>query len=74
MEVSLDPDLQARLARLAADRGTDTDALVHEAVERFVDHEEWFLREVRVGMDAADRGEFIDRGDIGRLINGRYRG
>jgi len=46
MEVMLNPDLQAKLNRLAADRGSDTQALVQEAIERFVDYDEWFLREV----------------------------
>ncbi len=74
MEVNLSPELQARLNRLAADRGSDADALVQEAVERFVDYDEWFLREVRKGLDAADHGELIDHEDIGKLINSRYRG
>jgi len=74
MEVNLSPDLQARLTRLAAERGSDADALVQEAVERFVDYDEWFLREVRKGLAAADRGELIDHEDIGRLIDSRYRG
>lgn len=74
MEVSLSPDLQARLTRLAADRGSDADTLVQEAVERFVDYDEWFLREVRKGLAAADRGEVIDHEDIGKLIDSRYRG
>jgi predicted transcriptional regulator len=66
--------LQARLDRLAADRGCDTGTLVQEAVERFVDYDEWFLREVEKGIAAADRGELIDHEDIGKLINSRYRG
>jgi predicted transcriptional regulator len=74
MEVMLNPDLQAKLNRLAADRGSDAQALVQEAVERFVDYDEWFLREVDNGIAAADRGDFIDHDDIGKLINGRYPG
>src|ERR1700719_2786507 len=46
MEVNIGPDLQAKLARLATERGRDTQALVQEAIERFVDYDEWFLREV----------------------------
>ena len=74
MDVNLSPDLQARLARLAAERGSDAAALVLEAVERFVDYDEWFLQEVRKGLSAADHGELIDHEDIGKLINSRYRG
>ncbi|MFZ0705000.1 MAG: hypothetical protein WAM71_05300 [Candidatus Korobacteraceae bacterium] len=60
MEVELTPDLQAKLTRLAAEQGRDTQALVRDAVERLVDYDEWFLREVDRGLAAANRGEFID--------------
>ena len=40
MEVNIGPDLQAKLARLATERGRDTQALVEEAIERFVDYDE----------------------------------
>lgn len=46
MEVSLNPDVQAKLARLAAERGRDAEALAREAIERFVDYEEWIIKEV----------------------------
>jgi len=72
MEVNLSPDLQAKLSRLAAERGSDAQALVQEAVERFVDYDEWFLREVEKGLAAADRGELVDHQDIGKLIQSRY--
>ena len=71
MEVNPNPDLLARLTRLtrlAAERGSDADTLVQEAVERFVDYDEWFLREARKGLAAADWGEFIDHEDVGKLI------
>ena len=60
--------------RLAAERGRDTQTLAQEAIERFVDYDEWFLREVEKGLAAADRGEFIEHEDIGKLINSRYPG
>jgi predicted transcriptional regulator len=74
MEVNLTPELQAKLGRLAAEHGRDVQALAHEAIERFVDHDEWFLREVEKGLAAADRGEFIEHEDLGHMINSRYPG
>jgi predicted transcriptional regulator len=47
---------------------------VQEAIEKFVDYDEWFLREVEKGLSAANRGELIDHEDIGKLINRRYPG
>jgi predicted transcriptional regulator len=72
MEVHLNPDLQAKLTRLAAEQGRDTEALAREAIERLVDYREWFLREVEKGLTAADRG--IDHVAVGRLIDSRYPG
>ena len=74
MEVDFTPDLQAKLTRLAAEQGRDTKSIVREAVERFVDYDEWFLREVEKGLAAADRGELIDHDEIGKLIDSRYPG
>ena len=74
MEVDFTPDLQAKLTRLAAAQGRDTKSIVREAVERFVDYDEWFLREVEKGLAAADRGELIDHDEMGKLIDRRYPG
>ncbi len=74
MEVNIGPDLQAKLARMATERGRDKQALVREAIEKLVEYDEWFLREVENGLAAADRGELIDHEDIGKLINRRYPG
>ena len=60
----LNPDLQAKLAQLASQRGRDTEALVVEAVERLVNYDEWFIREVEKGIGAADRGKFIEHGEV----------
>lgn len=40
MEVPLNPDLQAKLSRLAAQQGRATEALVVEAVERMLNYDE----------------------------------
>jgi predicted transcriptional regulator len=74
MEVRLNPDLQAKLTRLAAQQGRDDESLVVEAVERMVNYDAWFVREVEKGLAAADRGELIDHEDVRKLIDGRYPG
>jgi predicted transcriptional regulator len=74
MELRISADLEAKLARLAAERGRDTQTLVQEALQRLVEYDEWFLREVESGLTAADRGELIDHDDVGKLINRRYPG
>jgi predicted transcriptional regulator len=74
MEVRLDPDLQAKLAQLASQQGRDTEELVVDAVERMVNFDQWFMREVEKGISAADRGELVDHQDVQRLIDRRYPG
>ena len=74
MELDFTPDIESKLARLAAQQGRDKKALVREAVERFVNYDEWFVREVDKGLAAADRGELIDHEAIGSLIDHRYPG
>lgn len=74
MEVRITPDLESKLVRLAAERGEDTEALVEEAIQKLVDHNEWFVTEVEKGLAAADRGELIDHDEIEKLINRRYPG
>jgi len=74
MEVRLKPDLQEKLARLAAQQGRDSESLVAEAVERMVNYDEWFLQEVEKGLAAADRGELLEHENVRKLIEGRYPG
>ena len=72
MEVQLSPETQAKLARIAAERGRDTQALAQEAIERFVEYDEWFVLEVEKGLASAERGELIDHEEVGRRIERRF--
>ena len=74
MDVPLNAALQAKLSRLAAEQGRDSAALVVEAVERMVNYDEWFLREVDKGLAAADGGALVDHADVRRMIDERYPG
>ena len=64
MEVRLNPDLQAKLVQLTSQQGRDSEAWVVEALERMVNYDEWFIREVEKGISAADRGEFIEHREV----------
>ena len=74
MEVNINADTEAKLARLAAERGRDIPLLVQEAIENLVAYDEWFIREVEAGIQSADRREFVDHGDVKKLIDKRYPG
>ena len=73
MEVPLSPDIQAKLARIAAERGRDTQTLAQEAIERFVDYDEWFTRQVQEGIDQLDDGHFVTHAEVGARIDKMFR-
>ena len=74
MEVLLNAELQAKLTRMAAQQGRATESLVVEAVERMVNYDEWFLREVEKGLAEADRGALVDHAEVKKLVEKRYSG
>ena len=68
------PEVQAKLHRAAAQQGRNTESLIQEAVERLLNYDEWFARQVEEGLSAADRGEFVEHDEIGKMIDSRYPG
>jgi predicted transcriptional regulator len=71
MEVNLSPDLQAKLARIADQRGCDAEALAREAIERLVNYDEWFIREVERGLSQIERGEVLTHEAVGARLEKR---
>jgi predicted transcriptional regulator len=43
-------------------------------VERLMNYDEWFLREVDKGLAAADSGRLVDHSDVRKMIDERYHG
>jgi predicted transcriptional regulator len=72
MKVQLTSDQQAKLKRMATEQGRAAETLVQEAVDRFLNYDEWFSRKVDKGLVAADRGEFVEHDDIRKMIDCRY--
>ena len=68
MEVRLNPDIEARLARIATEQGCNAEVLAQEAIEHFVDHDEWFIREVEKGLAEIDRGEVLTHEEVGARL------
>ena len=69
MEVALSPELQAKLARIAKERGTDPQILAREAIERLVEYDEWFVREVDKGLAQIDIGQTLSHEEVGARLN-----
>ena len=70
MEIELSPELQAKLDRIASEQGRDSKSLVHEAVERLVSYDDWFVRQVEIGLAQAERGELLEHDDVVKRMEG----
>ena len=64
MEVKFSPELQAKLESIAAQQGRDSASLVHEAVERLIRYDDWFMRQVEEGLSQIERGEVLSHEEV----------
>ncbi len=71
MEVKISPEIQAKLERLAAEQGRDSQSLIQEAVERLVSYDEWFMREVEKGLEQIQSGDVLEHHDVAACIEDR---
>ena len=71
MEVILSADVQAKLARIAHERGTEPQTLAQEAIERLVNYDDWFLTEVDKGLAQIGRGETLGHEEVGTRLEQR---
>ena len=67
MEVTLSPDLEGKLARAAGRRGVSADVLIREAIERAVDYDDWFVREVE-GLAQIAAGQVLTHDAVGARL------
>ncbi|HWB30961.1 MAG TPA: hypothetical protein VG736_10690 [Vicinamibacterales bacterium] len=61
MNVPIPPELEARLARMAAETGRTVDQVAIDLLTSSVDHDEWFRAEVEKGRTSAREGKLIER-------------
>ena len=64
MEVRLQPEKEARLAQIAAQRGLKTDELAEQVLSRYLEDDKRFIEAVNIGIAAADRGEFVEHDEV----------
>lgn len=58
-----------RIDALANTMGRSRNWLVNEALDSFLEYQEWFAAEVREGIAAADRGEFASPEEVDALFS-----
>lgn len=68
MEVRLQPEKEAQLAQIAAQRGLDPDELVQQVLSRYLEDDRRFVEAVNVGLAAADRGDFVEHEEVGKKL------
>jgi predicted transcriptional regulator len=62
--VRLDDQTLERVGRMAEAMDRPRAWLMAHAIKKFVEQEEWFIREVNDGIEAADEGRLIDHADV----------
>lgn len=68
MEVQFTPDLQARLAQRAAEKGLNPTEVVQDVVSRYFEEEDRFVEAVKRGEAALERGEFLTHEQVGERL------
>jgi predicted transcriptional regulator len=68
MEVHFPPELEAKLARSAAEQGRNPDELVQDLVTRYFEEEARFGEAVTRGEDALERGEYLTHEQVGQRL------
>jgi predicted transcriptional regulator len=64
MQVNIPINLQAKLVRIAEKQGCAPESLVQEAIERLVEYDEWFIRQVEKGLAQVERGELLEHEEV----------
>jgi predicted transcriptional regulator len=74
MEVRLQPEKEAQLAQIAAQRGLDAGELAQQVLDRYLEDDRHFVEAVNLGLAAADRGDFIEHEEVGKKLKQILRG
>ena len=62
--VRMDEDILDRVDGLASELKRSRSWVIKEAIERFLDYEEWYIQEVRKGIDEVSRGEIATSEEV----------
>lgn len=73
MEIHLTPEKEALLRQVAARTGQDAVQVIQEAVDRLLDHDAWFIKEVEKGQSQAAKGDLIEHDDVVARIEKRLK-
>lgn len=69
MELHLSQELEGKLTAAASRRGVSVEALAHETLERALDYDDWFLREVETGLAQVAAGQTLTHEAVGDRLD-----
>jgi predicted transcriptional regulator len=64
MEISFPPELETKLKQIASQSGKGANQLVQELVANYLEHDDWFRREVKKGVASLDSGKAISHEEV----------
>lgn len=64
MEVHFTPEQEAQLSEIASQAGIDPEHLVQKAALSLLERDARFRAAVHKGLGQADRGDFVDEGEM----------
>ncbi len=70
--VRLDEDILIRARQIAEAKGISRDWLMAHAIKQYVEHEEWLVREVEEGIQAAIDGKLVDHLEIKAIWKAKH--
>lgn len=62
--VRLDEETLERVGQMAKAMDRPRAWLMAQAIKQFVEREEWFVKQVQEGVEAADAGDLIDHDEV----------
>ena len=62
--VRLDDEPLERVGRMAEAMDTPRAWLMAHAIKKVIEQEEWFIREVELGIEAAEEGQLEEHADV----------
>ena len=66
--MKLPAELEDKVVRAADRQGISAELLIREAIERAVDYDDWFIREVEKGLAQVDAGQVLTHEAVGKRL------
>ncbi len=69
MTIRLDDSVKSRLEILAAATHRTKSFLASEAIQKYIETNEWQIQEIQAAIKEADRGEFASDEEVNNIFN-----